>query len=62
MDAALSIPRIWRLSLPARAALDAATAEPNKMNAVLVKSRMKREGDAMSFARVGRENSTSIDL
>src|ERR1700720_2380125 len=23
---------------------------------------MKREGDAMSFARVGRENSTSIDL
>jgi pimeloyl-ACP methyl ester carboxylesterase len=32
------------------------------MNAVLVKSRMKREGDAMSFARVGRENSTSIDL
>jgi pimeloyl-ACP methyl ester carboxylesterase len=62
MDAAMSIPRIWRLSLPARAALDAATAEPNKMNAVLVKSRMKREGDAMSFARVGRENSTSIDL
>ena len=48
--------------LPARAALGAASAEPNKMNAVLVKSRMKREGDAMSFARVGRENSTSIDL
>jgi non-heme chloroperoxidase len=42
--------------------LGAAVAEPDKMNAVQVKSRPKKEGDTMSFVRVGRENSTSIEL
>jgi non-heme chloroperoxidase len=40
----------------------AASAEPDKIDAVQVKSRPKKEGDTMSFVRVGRENSTSIDL
>ena len=42
--------------------LGAASAEPNKMNVVQVKSRMRKESGAMSFVNVGRENSTSIDL
>jgi non-heme chloroperoxidase len=37
-----------------------ASAEPNKMDALQVKSR--KEGGAMSFVNVGRENSTPIDL
>jgi non-heme chloroperoxidase len=45
-----------------QSSLSAASAEPNKMDAVQVKSRMRKEGDAMSFVNVGRENSTPIDL
>ena len=62
MGAALSAPRIWRSPLAARMGLGATSAEPNKMNAVQAEPCMKREGDAVSFIRVGRENSTSIDL
>jgi non-heme chloroperoxidase len=32
------------------------------VDAVQIKSRVRKEGDAMSFIRVGRENSTPIDL
>jgi non-heme chloroperoxidase len=39
-----------------------ASAEPNKIDAVQVKSRMSRGDGAMSFINVGRENSTPIDL
>jgi non-heme chloroperoxidase len=42
--------------------LGAASAEPNKMDAVQDKSRMRKEGGAMSFVNVGRENSTPIEL
>lgn len=42
--------------------LGAASAEPNKMDAVQVKSRVRKEGDAMGLVNVGRENSTPIDL
>jgi non-heme chloroperoxidase len=42
--------------------LGAASAEPNKMDAVQVKSRTRKESDAMGFINVGRENSTPIDL
>src|SRR5712672_1057813 len=42
--------------------LGAASAEPDKMDAVQVKSRMRKEGGALSFVNVGRENSTPIDL
>ena len=42
--------------------LGAAAAEPNKMNTVQVKSRVRKEGGAMRFVNVGRENSTPIDL
>src|SRR5882672_9434499 len=42
--------------------LGAASADPSKMDAVQVKSRMRKESGAMSFINVGRENSTSIDL
>jgi non-heme chloroperoxidase len=42
--------------------LGAGSAERNKTNAVQLKPRMSKEGDAMGFVNVGRENSTSIDL
>ena len=42
--------------------LGAASAEPNKMDAVQVKSRVRKEGDAMGLVNVGRWNSTPIDL
>ena len=42
--------------------LGVASAEPKKMDAVQVKSRMRKEGDAMGFVNVGQENSTPIDL
>jgi non-heme chloroperoxidase len=42
--------------------LGAALAEPNKMDAVQVKSSIKKGSGAMSFVNVGRENSTPIDL
>ena len=41
--------------------LGAASAEPNKMNVVQVKSRMRKESGAVGFVNVGRENSTPID-
>jgi non-heme chloroperoxidase len=42
--------------------LGAASGEPNKMDVLQVKSRMRKESGAMSFVNVGRENSTPIDL
>ena len=42
--------------------LGAASGEPNKMDVLQVKSRMRKESGAMSFVNVGRENSTSIEL
>ena len=42
--------------------IGAASAEPNKVDAEQVKSRMRKEGSAMSFVNVGQENSTPIDL
>ena len=42
--------------------LGAASAEPDKMDAVRVKSRIGKESGAMNFVNVGRENSTPIDL
>jgi non-heme chloroperoxidase len=42
--------------------LGVASAEPKKMDAVQVKSRMRKEDDAMGFVNVGQENSTPIDL
>jgi non-heme chloroperoxidase len=39
-----------------------AAAEPKKMDAAQVKSRIRKEGDAMGFINVGRENSAPIDL
>jgi non-heme chloroperoxidase len=42
--------------------LGAASAEPNRMDAVQVKSRITKESDTMSFVNVGQENSTPIDL
>src|SRR5712671_4223249 len=42
--------------------LGAASAEPNKSDAVHVKPRMRKESGAMGFVNVGRENSTPIDL
>jgi non-heme chloroperoxidase len=42
--------------------LGAASAEPDKMTVVQVKSRKKKEGDAMSLINVGQENSSPIDL
>src|SRR6266850_6688666 len=42
--------------------LGAASAEPDKMDAVQVKSPMRKEDGAMNFVNVGRENSTPIDL
>jgi non-heme chloroperoxidase len=42
--------------------LGAASAEPSKIDAARVKSRIRKESDAMNFVNVGRENSTPIDL
>jgi non-heme chloroperoxidase len=42
--------------------LGAASAEPNRMDALQVKSRITKESDAMSSVNVGQENSTPIDL
>ena len=42
--------------------LGAASAAPDKMDVVQVKSRTRKEDGAMSFINVGRENSTPIDL
>jgi hypothetical protein len=40
--------------------LGAASAEPNKMDAVQVKSRMRKEDGAMSFVNVGRAARRSV--
>jgi len=45
-----------------QSSLGAASAEPNKIDAVQVKSPIRKESGAMSFVNVGRENSTPIDL
>jgi pimeloyl-ACP methyl ester carboxylesterase len=42
--------------------LGAASAEQNKVDAVQVKQRMRKEDSAMGFINVGQENSTSVDL
>jgi non-heme chloroperoxidase len=45
-----------------KSGLGAPSAEPNKMDAVQFKSRIRKESDAMSFVNVGQENSAAIDL
>jgi non-heme chloroperoxidase len=54
----------WGLALVAasQSGLGAASAEPSKIDAVRVKSRIRKESGAMGFVNVGRENSTPIDL
>jgi len=42
--------------------LGAASAESSKIDAVRVKSRIRKESGAMNFVNVGRENSIPIDL
>jgi non-heme chloroperoxidase len=42
--------------------LSMASAEPQKTNAGQVNNCVNKEGDAMGFVNVGKENSTSIDL
>src|SRR4029077_10249608 len=45
-----------------QSSLGAASAEPNKIDAVQVKSPIRKESGAMSFVNVGRENSSPIEL
>src|SRR5882762_7959327 len=53
---------VLALVAASQSGLGAASAESNKMDAMQVKSRMRKEGGAMSFVNVGQENSTPIDL